>query len=311
MPRFSIVTPCWNASETLETTIRSVLAQDFGDWEWIIIDDGSTDATPSLLTSWAKHDSRIRVVQCARNGPSGARNIGAFDYAEGELIAFLDSDDLWPSDRLSILAAQFSRSEAADAIYGRVAFFRQDPEKTDAVSSVPRGQLSAEAFLGENPVCTMSNLTVRASLFRTTGGFNPDVRHNEDIEWLVRAAASGVRIQGIDQILTLYRASRFGLSANIKAMRESRQVAVDTARRRGEVSSERLLTRANALHLRYLARRALRTGAPGSTALRLAAEGIATSPRAFFDDPVRGAATLLGALIAPVLPRSLHPRLFS
>ena len=311
MPYFSIVVPCYNAVAHIDATIQSVIDQTFQDWELILVDDGSTDGTSALLHCWRHRDTRIKVIRLENGGPARARNIGVLEIAQGDVIAFLDSDDLWSKARLAELYHVFRRADAPAAAFNRVGFFRDQPQKLDAFSTVPMDPVQALDFLAENPVCTMSNLAVQMAAFQKTGGFNERMVHNEDMEWLIRLAASGATIQGINRLMTYYRVSVTGLSANLTSMHQGWRDAVATAERLGLAPSQAYLARAEAIQMRYLARRALRTCAPGMAALKLALLALRASPSGFFDTPRRGLATLAGALIAPVLPRRLHQQLFS
>ena len=93
MPKVSIIIPVYNAEKYIETTIKSVLAQTISNWELLLIDDSSDDSTPIICNKFVKADSRIIYVRQIENGgPSKARNLG-LDSAQGEFIAFVDSDD--------------------------------------------------------------------------------------------------------------------------------------------------------------------------------------------------------------------------
>jgi len=303
MPRFSIIMPCYNAAETLMDTLDSLRSQSFSDWEMLCIDDGSTDATTRLLTDAAARDPRIRLLDNPERGPSAARNV-AITEANGDLLAFCDADDLWMTDKLNRMNAAFADGTVA-AVYARIAFF--DGARTRSQSTVRAGDLTVPALLGENPVCTMSNLVVRRDVFAATGGFNTKLVHNEDLEWLVRLIAQGYRLSGIDECLVRYRTSVTGLSADLEAMQSGRQAALATAAHYGFSTNPC----AEAVYYRYLARRALRVGAPGRDALRFALAGIATSPRGFFSDFRRGGLTLLGAVVGSAIPAPLHRALFA
>ncbi|ETJ96710.1 glycosyltransferase, group 2 family protein [Propionimicrobium sp. BV2F7] len=103
MPKVSIIMPAYNAQETVKRAVRSVFAQDFADWELIIVDDGSTDDTAKILQQLSEelNDERLKLVLNEPNrGPSGARNKG-LEIATGEWLTFLDSDDEFTSRRLS------------------------------------------------------------------------------------------------------------------------------------------------------------------------------------------------------------------
>jgi glycosyltransferase involved in cell wall biosynthesis len=101
MPRVSIITPAYNAAPYIGDTIRSVLAQSFDDWEMIIADDGSTDGTVDAAREAAAGDARIRVIKFPPSRlPAIARN-RALAHASGDLIAFLDADDLYEPEKLA------------------------------------------------------------------------------------------------------------------------------------------------------------------------------------------------------------------
>jgi teichuronic acid biosynthesis glycosyltransferase TuaG len=100
MPTVSIITPVYNAARWLAQTLASVHAQTFADWEHILVDDGSTDASVALIQAAAAVDPRIRLLRTPCNGgPSAARNM-ALDAARGRFVAFLDADDLWLPEKL-------------------------------------------------------------------------------------------------------------------------------------------------------------------------------------------------------------------
>jgi glycosyltransferase involved in cell wall biosynthesis len=301
--RFTIVVPCWNAADTLRETLASLESQTFGNWQALLIDDGSTDATPTLIAEAAARDPRFRALRNTGKGPSAARNL-ALHEARGEILSFCDADDLFDPTKLARMDATFQDASVA-AAYGRIAFF--DGARSRTQSSVPSEDLSVQMLLGENPVCTMSNVCVRSSVFAVTGGFDPEIVHNEDLEWLIRLVAEGHRVIGLDTLLVYYRTCTQGLSADLRAMRAGRAAAVKAAGHYGYAPSPAQ----EAIYLRYLARRALRTNAPPSVALRLAVAGVLKSPLGFFSDPFRGGATALAAVVALILPRPVRALLFA
>ena len=101
-PVVSIITPAYNCEKYIGATIESVLSQTFQDWEMIIVDDCSTDDTESVINPYCQKDSRIIYKKLEVNsGAAVARNT-AMSIAKGQYIAFLDSDDLWLPDKLTI-----------------------------------------------------------------------------------------------------------------------------------------------------------------------------------------------------------------
>jgi len=306
MPVFSIIMPCFNAEATITRTLASLSAQTFTDWEAICVDDGSTDATAFLVRAAARDDRRIRLVRNTSKGPSAARNMAALKCATGDFLAFCDADDLWVPGKLLQLRTAFT-DRSVDAIYGRIGFFNKVPGDTGVTSSVPKGDLTIDMLLGENPVCTMSNISLRRGVFQRSGGFDQAMVHNEDLDWLIRLVGYGARVVGIDQMQTWYRTSPTGLSTDLGKMASGRAQALRTAAGFGVFPSGR----SHAVHYRYLARRALRIAPERGAALRFAISGLLQSPSGFLCPLRRGLPTLLAAVVAPLLPRGFRRSLFS
>lgn len=101
-PKISVIVPVYNAEKTLHKCIDSILGQSYKDWELLLIDDGSTDASAAICDEYAQLDNRIRAFHKQNGGVSSARNIG-LDNAEGEWITFVDSDDFLADNALEIV----------------------------------------------------------------------------------------------------------------------------------------------------------------------------------------------------------------
>jgi glycosyltransferase involved in cell wall biosynthesis len=99
MPKVTIITPCYNAAPYIANTIASVQRQSLTDWQYIIVDDGSTDKSYDIVADLAKSDPRITLLQQANQGSAAARNY-ALQYAKGQYIQFLDADDTIYPDKL-------------------------------------------------------------------------------------------------------------------------------------------------------------------------------------------------------------------
>lgn len=306
MPQFSIILPCFNAQATLKDTLTSLQAQTLTDWEAICVDDGSTDATCDLIRSFALDDPRITLAQNPGKGPSDARNHGALAVATGELLAFCDADDIWLPSKLAQLDTAFADPKVHGA-FGQIAFFGDHPNDAKVFSSVPTTDLNIPMLLGENPVCTMSNMTVRRDVFAASGGFDVTIIHNEDLEWLIRLVGQGARVIGLNDLHINYRTSIAGLSADLAKMLAGRDRALVTAALYGIVPTGK----SHAIHHRYLARRALRLGQDRFEPMRQAMTGLAHSPAGFLFPLRRGGLTFAAALCATVLPSNTAHFLFS
>lgn len=306
MPLISVIIPVYNAAATLEQTIAALQAQSFTDWEAILVEDGSSDESLQVAEMLRDEDPRLTLLHNPGKGPSIARNFGALSCAKGEILAFCDADDLWEPGKLADVAKALAKGDV-DAVFGVTGFFRDDPAEIRSRSTMPAGPVTVSMLMGENPVCTLSNLSLRRSVFAALGGFRKDMVHNEDLEFLIRLVGRGNRLEGIDADHVRYRLSPCGLSADLDAMRTGREEALRTAARLGHAPEPR----AEAIHLRYLARRALRLGAPTALVRRLVIEGCRANARAFLLPARRGALIALAAIILPLLPRAMRRALFS
>lgn len=307
MPRFSVIMACYNAEDTLPQTIASLQAQTEGNWEAIIVDDGSTDRTCEILRETARHDPRFRIIGQSNAGPSHARNV-AVEFAKSRWIAFLDADDIWVPEKLRHVDATIADNPDTAAVYGQIAFFDPTTGLNTTTSTVRDGATPLSDLLGENPVCTLSNLCVRRDAFHSVGGFREDMRYSEDLEFVIRLVAADKILTGTSTLLVRYRASYDGLSANLMQMHQGWRTAVKSA---GSTVTPRDIARAEALHLRYLARRALRLNVAPTVALRLALRGFCKAPVAFLGDGHRGPATFLACMVATLIPAALRRNLFA
>lgn len=306
-PYFSIILPVYNAAAHLVATVESALSQTDGDFELIIVDDGSTDESFSILRGFACNDHRIKLVAQSNEGVSAARNLG-LEMARGIFVAFLDADDLWRPQKLAAHRKYHEDYGSVDASYAKIAFIDQDAaDGLDAktYSTVPKGLLSVDQIIAENPACTMSNLVVSKQAIDSFGGFESGMSYAEDQEWMVRMVSRGFLISGIDEHLVDYRLSPNGLSVDLQSMYAGwRQLAM-------RYSDAHDLSCAEAIYCRYLSRRALRAGAPARVALAYAMQGIRSDRPAFLQDPRRGWLTLISAVSALIIPRSVRIHLFA
>ncbi len=115
--KISVIVPVWNAESCLSRCVDSILAQTHRELELILVDDGSTDASPALCDACAAADARVRVIHKPNGGPSAARNAG-LDIACGEWIAFADSDDFMDARQLDYLLGLCTTQDTTMAVCG-------------------------------------------------------------------------------------------------------------------------------------------------------------------------------------------------
>ncbi len=301
-PLFTIVMPAYRARATIAEAIASVFAQTEPSFELIIVDDGSPDDVAAVAAEVAGGDPRVRIIRQANAGPAAARNHG-IAAGTGVLIAFLDADDRWAAGHLAAHAKAFAAAPELGVSFGRIRFY--DAElRHPGRSSAHVARLRLAQALGENAICTTSNLTARRATFDAVGGFDTALFHAEDQEWVARLlAASEWQVRGLDAVLVDYRTSAGGLSADLDAMRAGWRAMVDRVRIHAPVQVARAEGAAGALHERYLARRALRTGQPAGRAVHHLAAALRLSPAALFaNDAHRTVMTMAGTVAACLLP---------
>ena len=306
-PYFSVVIPAYNAEQTIVEALESVLAQTETDFEVIVIDDGSTDETLHVLLKRFAGNERIRIASQPNSGVAVARNFGVSE-AHGELIAFMDADDIWHPEKLARHASIHTRQPDLAASFARVCFCSDSEGQLRAgrtKSSVPERDCRLEDVIIENVVCTMSNLVLKRTAFNMIGGFDSTMRHVEDQDLLARLLGQKYRLLGIPETLVGYRMSESGLSCDFGSMMTAWKNLAS------RWSSHIDIKRGEALYCRYLARRALRCGASAKLAREFVRRGFTADRRAFLSDGKRGLLTTGGAMAGGIIPARARKAIFA
>lgn len=190
--RVSAVITCHNQQDYIERAVRSVMQQDHPDLlhEIIVVDDGSTDQTASVLATLAESEPRLRIITQANKGVSEARNLGISE-ASGELVALLDGDDQWHPRKLGIQVPRMTRAPAARMSYSDFITIGDGLRRvvTQTLPSNTRRALRA-LFVQGGPILPSTMIFERA-LVKEIGGFDPRVRSKEDTEFCLRALSVG------------------------------------------------------------------------------------------------------------------------
>lgn len=186
--KLSVVIPARNARSTIGRAIRSIRNQSTKPHEVIVVDNGSTDNTArEALLHGA--DLNLRVVSCETPGSGAARNSG-IQASEGDIIAFLDADDVWYPEKIKCQMAKVNDRDSTFSgtymhylsstgrILGNNVRFRDDATATQAIRT------------GEAMPVPLSSVLVSRRLIETVGLFNASFRRAQDLEWLTRVAGS-------------------------------------------------------------------------------------------------------------------------
>ena len=190
----AVIIPVFNGAATVGAAIRSALEQNFaGDYEVIVVDDGSTDTTAAILASFG---ARIRIVSQANRGLAAARNAGAAAASGSEYLAFLDADDLWTPDKLALTVAPLDRNRAAVLAYTDVVTV-DDHGEVVAQSLIKPRQAHApsmDELLHEWWPILPSTVAIRRDAFERCGRFCEEFRGaagHEDVRLLAARAGVG------------------------------------------------------------------------------------------------------------------------
>lgn len=183
--QFSVVIPLYNKEDTISRALKSVAAQEFRDFEVIVIDDGSKDAGAKVVEEFSDI-ARLRMIRQENSGVSAARNRGAHE-ATGEYVAFLDADDCWLPQHLAELAKIIGRFH--DSVLIGTGFYWHiggKVLKTRETGRIEKVDLLPEVALFQ-PVHT-SSIAVRRKEFLEIGGFDEQHGYFEDIELMFKLA---------------------------------------------------------------------------------------------------------------------------
>jgi glycosyltransferase involved in cell wall biosynthesis len=189
----SVIMTCFNERAYVETALASVLNQTAADRivEIVVVDDGSSDGSAELIEAIAKREPKVTLVKAKNGGVAAARNL-ALDRIQGELVAFLDGDDIWLPDKLEHELPVFDRYPEVGLVYSDFYEFTDaapdDQRRVHARSYVAgHGKPLADYYLLDAPVIP-STMVVRRTVFALIGGFNTELRVGEDTEICLRIA---------------------------------------------------------------------------------------------------------------------------
>ncbi|MDP3200384.1 MAG: glycosyltransferase [Algoriphagus sp.] len=210
----SIICPCYNQSEFLVEAVDSVLWQDLQNWELIIINDGSTDNTLELATSYALQDSRIKVINQQNHGLSVSRNAGIL-ASSGAWLHFLDADDKLLDNAFSTVLTYQNQDPKTDVIIASYSYFK-------GVSFFhshffDENVLGLESFFNSN-IAPPVSFFIKKSCQEQVGLFDESLKSCEDWDFWIRAAKAGGKFKTIPDVLVGYRYVPTSMSRNAVQM---------------------------------------------------------------------------------------------
>ena len=198
-PLISIIMPVYNGETFIQEAIDSVFAQSINDFELIVVDDGSTDATLTILETYG---NRLTVLRQQNSGHAAARNAAA-KISRGQWIAMIDADDLWHPEKL---AQQLAVAGDADVIYTAALNF-EDSSRVDNTTFADGNCHNGDVFdqLVLDNFITHSSILMKRDAFLKSGGYDESLKTTCDWDLWLRMSASGCRFHGTPAPLTHYR----------------------------------------------------------------------------------------------------------
>jgi len=318
MTLISIIMPAYNVEKYIAQAIDSVLQQSYRSFELLIIDDQSPDHSMDICRRY--QDPRIKIIQQANLGLAGARNTG-IHHAQGEYIAFLDADDFWAPEKLACHVRHLQARPKVGISYCPSVLVDEQGQPLGIKQSPKLNAISLQDIFCRNPIGNGSAPVIRKTVFEQIAFqgkshallrhwyFDESLRQSEDIDcWLRIASITTWQFAGIPQALTYYRVNDNGLSSNVvnqfdnwkRARKNLQSKAPDCVARWGKL--------AEAYQLRYLARRAIRSG-DAEMALKLSYLALKTDYRMLLKEPARTLNTLICASLSNLLPTHVFKKL--
>ncbi|MCC8405775.1 glycosyltransferase family 2 protein [Paraburkholderia sp. MMS20-SJTN17] len=210
MPKVSIVVPCYNQEEFIADALESVLSQSYSDWECIIVNDGSSDGSDSIIRRYTEKDPRFLALTKQNGGVAAARNFG-FSCARGELFVPLDGDDMIHRDFLRLAVERFEAQPDTVLVHSGTQRFGENRK----VWRLPA--YSYEKLLWQNMI--VNTTMYRREAFISAGGYSSEMVYGfEDWEFYVRMLSPESKVQYIDAPLYLYRIKKSSRSTELAAL---------------------------------------------------------------------------------------------
>lgn len=204
----SIITPNYNCGRFIAQTIESVLMQTYKNWEMIIVDDCSTDDSIQIAMFYAQKDKRIKILCNETNSGAAISRNRAIEIANGEFIAFLDSDDLWMPNKLE-KQLSFMRKNNCDFSFTEYEHIDESNNSLHQIANVTKHLSYKKMMLHCWPGC----LTVMYSQSVTDKVYAEDIKKNNDHALFLRVLKKCHNAMGIKEILAQYRIRKGSISS--------------------------------------------------------------------------------------------------
>lgn len=218
-PLVSVIIPCYNAEKYVGQTIESVLNQTYKNYEIIVIDDGSTDKSAEVIEKYLQLDKRINYFPQSNQGVSFTRNKGV-DIAKGEIIAFLDADDVWEPENLEVKVKTLISDPNLFWVFSDMYLADEMLNKTELLEGITSENIleSLLARKGEVIHAPSGIVLKKECLVKNNVRFDPNATPSEDLDLCIQITALGYKGKRIPEPLWVYRVLENSLSRNLNKL---------------------------------------------------------------------------------------------
>jgi glycosyltransferase involved in cell wall biosynthesis len=228
-PFVSVIIPTYNCASFLPDAVASIRMQRYEPLEIIVVDDGSTDQTEDVAR--ALEGAELRYLRQENRGPAAARNAG-LAVARGDVIGFLDADDLWPAHKVARQLEVLIEDPAADVVHGRT-------QALVLVAVAADGARRFEPFAEPWYATQLGSALYRREIYARVGGFDPALEPSEDFDWFLRAREGGAKVVRTPETALLYRFHTSNLTRGAGSLNLLTTIKRSLDRRRGRAEPVR------------------------------------------------------------------------
>ena len=219
MPTVDIIIPAYNAARFLPAALDSVIAQSFTDWRILLIDDGSTDETAALISSYeTRLGARLKYIYQENRGLAAARNVGV-RHSSAALLALLDADDLWLPNRLALSVAAFEGEPHVGLSYGFVSRVDTEGVVLDTFAARKKqeeGRIAPLIYMRAVDL-PCPTVTFRRRCVEEVGLFDETMRATEDRDLWLRIALH-YEVKLVPEVIAYYRVSPEAMTTDPERM---------------------------------------------------------------------------------------------
>lgn len=301
-PLVTILICVYNGAKYLAATLDSALVQTWNDFEIVVVDDGSTDQSLTLLDRYS--EDRLRVIRQQNQGPASALHTG-LQSARGKFIALLDQDDLWMPGSLAAHIELLTRQPALALTFSWFRVIDAEGRELSIHSSRHRGTIDFGGLLTDFVIGATSNVVIRRAAIDQAGGIDTNFPRMYDMDLFLRIALlAPENIEAIPRDLMRYRRHAGQVSRDIEGLRKEWERLFEKMRGLAPREVARVERGARSNMSRYFARLAYEDGLY-TAALTLLTGGFRYAPAVFAADG-RNWTTLAACFSGLVLPPRLH-----